>query len=441
MPLDIVIGSTTAQIRRVICRGCGESGISIHALCQFCVDCCKCTQCLFCQTVYPSHIGLQLCYTCGQCRNHGDDLEGCCVCMICRACNTPVTSLDRCPICYRGTRKSCGCCAIQSGLHFIKRDIKLEEAEPGESTSLFPSQRLCAAEIELSGFGKLGTELDRTLRKWKASVVHDGTVHSEINTAPVRRSLFIQQINEIYSGLALARAEVQTNAGCHIHVDARDFGYYEMAKLMMLWAAVEPALMTLVPKQRRLSTYCVPCGPSYYRTITQGLTKFQESRKSNRNIYRALVLGGVYGNKKTAVTKVKQDKVTGTRYRAVNVHSWLFRGSVEFRLPPGMKNPEDVIMWAAILSQVVDKAYQSEMAELQALAAHVSQIPPEAFGKAMLWPSQVREDAKKVLLSLMNSVEHRTWINNTFTDYHIAYDSGYNNYIGMCTAATNERTD
>lgn len=100
-----------------------------------------------------------------------------------------------------------------------------------------------------------------------------GDMGFEINTAPSKGTVFIKQVWDICSALQRQGAGVDERCGCHIHVDAVDYTYYELKRLLLFYAAVEPVIYGIVPDYRRTSHYCRPCGRQYFQAIMQAETK------------------------------------------------------------------------------------------------------------------------------------------------------------------------
>ena len=222
------------------------------------------------------------------------------------------------------------------------------------------SRRLIGAEIEVCGT-KPGSLVDLAVQKWKGTVVSDGSLPPdgyEINTHPSGGLYYAQQIGEIYGALNASGLWQDSHAGCHIHTDARDFDYTDLYKLLCVYAVLEPGLYKLIPQNRRSSRFCIPCGPLYYQKIHTTLNALP---KSERNPLKAAILLTVYGRRDTR--EFKKDKSHDTRYRSLNVHSYTFRGTIEYRMPEGTIYPENVINYGMLYAHLMDRVKKLSVQE------------------------------------------------------------------------------
>ena len=335
-PDDVITLSGPMQACRQ-CRGLYSRAL-IHT-CGSCVECCQCVLCPRC----PDGIGQSAtCEVCGGCQT-------CCTCSRCQHCHR---TGELCDFCERGLH--CGCCRRSATIHFVKRPLELNkwacrtQAEQGSMLS----RRLIGAEIEVCGT-KPGSLVNLAIQKWSGTVVSDGSLPPggyEINTHPSGGLYYAQQIEEIYRALNASGLWQDSHAGCHIHTDARDFDYTDLYKLLCVYAVLEPGLYKLIPQNRRSSRYCIPCGPRYYQNIHIVLSNLP---KSERNPLKAAILLTVYGRRDTR--EFKKDKGHDTRYRSLNVHSYTFRGTIEYRMPEGTVYPENVINYGMLYAHLMDR--------------------------------------------------------------------------------------
>jgi hypothetical protein len=237
-----------------------------------------------------------------------------------------------------------------------------------------PLQRLLTAEIEICGIKQSYRSLATVLKEWNASCVSDGSLPDggfEINTHPAAGDFWTLQVNEIIAGVHRAQGWVDERAGCHIHVDCRDCGYEEMARVMLLACAVEQALFEMIPPARRASNYCIPCSEMYIPALNGAYYAAQNA--GTPPLFRDVLLSMLYSIstarqlKRSYIDWLKLKKANSARYRAINLHSYIHRGTLEFRLPPGTIYAENIIMWGRMLGELVEYAYRHTYKDIHKL--------------------------------------------------------------------------
>ncbi len=333
-------------------------------------------------TPYQRHTGVSF-SQCSECRatnayitNNGDDLlcescevcTNCCACRTCSLCDNRITATNE---------SSCGgghcnaCCECRTGVPFVKQVTSLESRLKQDTlanrlkTGL---RRLVACEIEVAGVGECGradhSAIANAVKGWGGEIVPDGSLPSggfEINTCPASGTLFTKQIQEVVASLSNADAFVTTACGLHVHVDARDLTYSDLRRLALLWARVEPALMQMSPRSRRSNSYC-----------QSARSEFLRLEKMTTKEFTAWLQEGVgQANRKTAKSVAKHRKYDSQHRRfALNLYSWLVRGTVENRLGAGSTNATKIINWAMLTSSLVDFAVKNPDKVIQGLPAH-----------------------------------------------------------------------
>jgi len=219
---------------------------------------------------------------------------------------------------------------------------------------------------------------------WGASVVTDGSLPDEgfeINTAPAGGDNLHAQITEICRALNALDARITSACGCHLHFDGRDLGYFDLRKVIMLYHGVERALFAMVPSRRRNNSFCRPCGNTLLRMVNGHSTKAVKVRDLKSGI--ALGLYGIDMDRKVilrggkldacaawetkrAIDHNKQRKYSDTRYNALNVHSWMHRGSLEWRLPTGSTNAAKILGFASVFSSLITLASRATEKDIRA---------------------------------------------------------------------------
>lgn len=397
-----------------LCSGCLTRNSKPH-VCGMCYNCCNCLMCRECHEL----VTLSTCTACNLCRN-------CCKCYACTQCGAPHTHASTlCNRCGGGLSGSgCGCCIHQNRSEnpiYFKSTVNLAQynATSPKELGLNPSSRLISAEMEICGTTADTKPLIQLLKAWKCSVVSDGSLPSggfEINTHPASGDYFIAQINDICKGLKEAKAFVDYHAGCHTHVDARDLGYLGIARAMRLIACIEPALFMMIPGPRRTSSFCNLWATNYLKAIHSAdcsVEGISDKRKQTIE-YRNAITKTLYGKTDTGVVQeVRQSKGHSMRYRAVNLHSWFYRGTIEFRMPPGTIYESNVINWGLLLANIVDLAATRSLEEILQLTRPVERYICDhgMYGRTIgnITPKQF-DMSIELLKIVAPSKEVREWI-------------------------------
>lgn len=271
---------------------------------------------------------------------------------ICEVCFDYFDANQMCTACNR-----CGgCCACYTKVKFFNGKLKFYKATKAQH-KFNHTNRFIAAEIEVGQvivlLPKYIKKIENTVRKWSGSIVRDGSLPGrgfEINTSPAAGDVFNKQINEICKVLNEAKAKITPECGLHVHLDARDFNFNDISRLVRVYSVIEPALFLMVPASRRNSRFCLKCGDKYNGIILANgkLTHKDLKEKIVSNTYND---ADTYGR-----INYKYDQA---RYNALNIHSWFYRGTIEYRLFNGTTNPDDIINWGVMWAKILDYCLHS----------------------------------------------------------------------------------
>lgn len=291
---------------------------------------------------------------CGKCRAH-------CQCPKCEQSDVCAEAIW-CQSCY-GCALHCVCKPERRMLNINEREAVFRPSKRYHRGL----RRLLGTELEVHNVTQKQRELNAVLRKWDCSVVRDGSIAGrgmELVTSPAGGENWVAQSKEIGEALVAANAQAHISCGQHVHVDARDLGVYDLARVIRLYAAVEYALFDAQPAYRRESTYCVPCGGSYLGWLSG------ENKKLTKHWLAAKQYGLAPVKKekdtetqKANTVKFRQQlrdrthrKYDDTRYRALNLHSFWHRGTIEFRHGEAAVTPEHILHWGIVCGSVVEFA-------------------------------------------------------------------------------------
>jgi hypothetical protein len=350
-----------------------------------------------------------LCYDCAPCNTtHHTELYprcgGCGACASSCACDTAEgcgCSVDPSRVCECGACFSCCRCTDAGG-----RTAPDLERNPltffrgGRPTPLFPYSRTLAAELEFYGGGAAGP----AIRRWAMTCKLDGSVPGgrEIAMSPANGAMFERQANDLCRLLGASNARVDHTCGLHVHVDVGDYNYPAYARLIWLWAHIENAVYSLLPRSRRDNGYCKPRAPQFARIAGEarpvtaadarriviaciaesadgepsrwsfGTTKEYEKAMVEWAKCRARNVPFVAKSREER-TKFKKlagkenarpSSPGGERYFGLNFQSAFTHGTVEFRCHTGTVEAHKIKHWAALCASIVERAKTAKVSDL-----------------------------------------------------------------------------
>lgn len=259
-----------------------------------------------------------------------------------------------------------------------------------------PFDRYVSAEIEVAGmraYDRGSTEKQAVLynkffglcQKWGVNVVRDGSLPStgfEINTAPAGGDLYIKQIKEICQFLKENDSFVDNSCGLHVHIDARDFNYTKLIKYAKVWSKVEDTMFDLIISSRKESRYCFPLKDQLIQKIDKIKNNRQAAELMIKNIYMDPYL--------TDVTRVKTQRRPEIRYRSINLHSWIYRGTIENRMHHGTIDVEKIVNWTMLNSAILEASCQMSNRDVESIG--------ESDGLAFLCAISPTEELKSWII-------------------------------------------
>lgn len=231
-------------------------------------------------------------------------------------------------------------------------DIELDDYHEDKAKPKFHGRNLkgryIAAEIEVAKSDAENCEgINETLKRWGARVVSDGSLpHTgyEINTAPARGTKFKREIVEICAALKNAKASVDRSCGLHIHVDARDITYLQLKRVIRVFIECENDVFSMIAPFRSRSGFCDKVGKNVW-------LKELANNKLTLREFRNELVEEFYGGD---LDYAKEDKGHDNRYWAMNIHSWFYRGTLEFRCHQGSVNAKKIVNWGRICEAIIN---------------------------------------------------------------------------------------
>lgn len=224
-------------------------------------------------------------------------------------------------------------------------------------------------EVELSEWGSMRAQ---SPMKFSYRVVGDGSVQpsgKEMVLDPLVGDGFVQGVLELGELLVLAGAEVNQTCGLHVHVGAADFGFFDLRRLLRMFALAENEIyQELVDPSRMGNRYSRMLTPEQKAAI-RALGTLDTAVNLKHAIIK-LVYGDLrdYANADNpkslarAWVRAKADKYgnTGTghdsRYSGLNLVSWFHRGTIEFRMHQGTTATADLLHWPLFCGWFVELA-------------------------------------------------------------------------------------
>ena len=313
----------------------------------------------------PGHINCVACHKenvplgCILCRR----CEWCgCRCRFCEGCKTLHTPRNVCEICSRCLRW-CKCRKAPQSL-----DLTLPKGNFFQN----PLSRWIGLEIELTPPGDL--EHLQLPAFVKFDLVRDGSIPlgKELVTRPLIGDQFLQGITSLAKGLYLAGSGVTKECGFHVHVGAKDYGAFELRRLLTVYTRLEREIFTKFTTPERVeSRFCKPY------TMKRDCWKTLWGLSTGPEIRRFLI-EWLYAGKLTprgkgfANTKdLRKHKYEECRYHGLNLHSWMQRNTIEWRHYQGTIDPERLVFWPLFCGWCVEicgALRDSETQEIQSLS-------------------------------------------------------------------------
>jgi len=217
------------------------------------------------------------------------------------------------------------------------------------------SRRLVGCEIEIDGLNrpvnrnilckKVNLEIAYNNAKlWDAGAVavYDGSLTNggfEICTFPANGDAFLDQITTITDVLNKQRAHVSRSCGMHIHVDASDYTAKDVCNFMKVYCLIENAIFSTLPVSRRDNTYCKKI------TLQKEMLNFLFTKGVKSSSAATLAAYDHNNYSSRQLEELKKCKKPGSRYKAVNLSSWFYQGTIEFRMFSGTTCAQKIINW------------------------------------------------------------------------------------------------
>lgn len=164
----------------------------------------------------------------------------------------------------------------------------------------------------------------------------------------------INGLKQVFEILLLLQEfpEIQVNETCgfHVHhgVDREHFGSEELKRLVKIVSMFEPYLFYLLPEERRRAETCRPLEVDLYEWFREVEGKEQADRV--KNLWYS-------PENRDDPGMPSHRRLHPTRYHGLNLHSYWYRGTIEFRyFPPLLHQPEEFMQWIIFTQFLVELA-------------------------------------------------------------------------------------
>ena len=328
---------------------------------------------VFCEACHYRRRGkfwknLSVCKICRKCKDCG------CSCRICVSCGQRHGRNAYCPCCHQ-CKTICNC---RKRPGYLRGVVELKETFTRATTRLInPLQRPIAVEVELSQWGGIEAWMGEHFTYTR---VHDGSVipsGNEMVSSPLVGDRVVFGLAELGAALLRYKSQVNNTCGFHVHVDATDFSYEDIRRLLYIYSKVEKDIFKyLVTPDRESKHFCRPFTPKILKLIQELTTITNDKTKLKNGLYRLVfgqspkdlltnfapqdsnrVLQELRGTKYGGREERDQRRVM--RYSGLNIFSWFYRGTVEYRMKEGLLNPVEMLAWTLFCGWLTEVAYKS----------------------------------------------------------------------------------
>jgi hypothetical protein len=290
---------------------------------------------------------------------------------VCESCGYRDHNAEICDEC--GSLTTCGCCRCNGTAR--TDSIGRRYGEPGKpwvadikARKGFNSTRLIGFEYEFN-HAQSYSQIGEACARWRAGWHTDGSCGEEVVSAPISGDHIAGCLTDLCKALRRSNAEVNSSCSMHVHVDARDFHWVDVYRLLRVYAYLEPVLYMLGGQSRVRNSYCRPVGAQYVQAL-------------RATDIKAAIMGVAFGDGAARVRQTQRSrpgKKGGVRYQGLNLLPWLAGRrstgrhkpdtTIEFRIHRNVEpqNYNRAIHWCQTLARIVDWVAKASEKDLEAL--------------------------------------------------------------------------
>jgi hypothetical protein len=238
------------------------------------------------------------------------------------------------------------------GLRYTISPADGEIIPPYKIMNRSPAGTLLVQEFQRRGLNLNGFSRDEpAYQAW--SFVTDDTIKGAGGSELVSPILSgVPGLTQVYQTLLLLQQfpEIQVNETCGLHVhhgvEHQSFGPQELRQLVRLVSIFEDYIFCLLPPERRQAEACRPM-----EIDVEAWLKAEGADMCSLGMQRLW-----YTLENRDDPEIRRDrKYHPTRYHGLNLHSYWYRGTVEFRYFPSLlDHPEDLMQWIIFTQFLVE---------------------------------------------------------------------------------------
>lgn len=216
----------------------------------------------------------------------------------------------------------------------LKFGVELEVISPVRSTVILEKMRAVGIDMEAP------TRAHETVTGWK--LVRDGSIITsdscpfgfEIVSPPQTDFKDLEKVCKI-----LKENKIKTNfsTGLHVHHEIKELKRQQIIRVYEFYNKYESAIDSMLPERRKNNRFCKPI-KEVIETVRSSSTKSSLLKK---------VAGA--GN------SMYYD---GCRYYKINLRSFIYYGTIEFRQHHGSIDFEEISNWILFTHKIIDRATQ-----------------------------------------------------------------------------------
>jgi Putative amidoligase enzyme len=322
------------------------------------------------------------------CINCGRPTSPCTVCGLCNYCRCECWKCEGCKKKYASPRgvlhENCGvcrkCCECRNAPKFLP-DKKLnitETSHLGGKSLLTRLPRTIGVELEIADWKSLmgGSTTGRNIPNLRFTIAHDWSVkpsEQEMVVSPLRGDAVMVGMLELSRAATAAGVVLNESCALHVHVGAKDLSYWDLRRLLTVYGMLEGEIYSrlIVPHRTHMPSihYCQMMTVPHLSEGCDRCERYDRQYPGQRRVPESLttslsrmwlatstedlklcMLRMLYGienpsNFPTTVSTRKGGHWEFCRYFGLNLHSWMHRMTVEFRMKEATVDPWEIVFW------------------------------------------------------------------------------------------------
>jgi len=277
---------------------------------------------------------------------------------------------------------------------FLREMTKMRKLKFGVEVEFFGiTKDLAVQELKNAGIYVKGEYYNHNVQTyWK--VVTDSSVNSngtgsydglELVSPILYDEDGLEDLEKALNALSNAGAKVDKSCGIHVHHDVSDFELVNFKNIYTFYYEYKNVFDSMLPSSRRAgnNVYC--------KTISEYEIKKIRVKNSIHDIYNTL----------------------GTRYKTLNIESYVKYGTIEFRQHSGSLEFEKVANWIELTFRVVEYSASLQLRPLSLESTSTLDLLQNLRHELKIQGTNVSKWIGKRIKKLSNSLE----ISNSSTEY------------------------